>query len=243
MTDLHPIRVDHAGTALVGRLASPPDGASGPRPVVLVFPSALGLGEHALESARRLADAGYLGLGVDMYGDGAASSYTDAGETGARFEALTKDPALLRARANAWLDHARTRPGADPERIAAIGYCFGGLCVLELARSGADLRAVVSYHGILQTSRPAMPGTILAEVVAYCGAADPYAPLADIDGLRDELEAARARYQIITFGQVEHSFTDPRADTAGRPGIGYDETANRISWAGTLALFGRLFNC
>jgi dienelactone hydrolase len=241
MTDLHPVRFDHAGSELVGRLAAPPVGASGPRPVVLVFPSALGLGEHALDSARRLADAGYLGLGVDMYGDGAASSYTDAAETGTKFEALTKDPALLRERANAWLDHARSLPGADADRIAAVGYCFGGLCVLELARSGADLRAVVSYHGILKTAQPALSDAIRAEVVAYCGGEDPYAPLADIDAFRDEMAACGARYQITTFGQVQHSFTDPRADTAGRPGIAYDETANRISWAGTLALFGRLF--
>jgi len=193
MTTLPEVRLDHAGTGLIGRLATPH--AAGPHPVVLVFPSALGLGDHALEMAQALADAGYLGLGVDMYGEGAFSSYTDADATGSKFAALTADPSLLRERANAWLDHARGLPGADPQRIAAIGYCFGGLCVLELARSGADLKALVSYHGILKTGRPAAPGTIKAEVVAYCGGRDPYAPLADIDGLRDELEAAGAGHQ------------------------------------------------
>jgi dienelactone hydrolase len=241
MTDLAAVPLDHAGTRLVGRLSRPTDHEREPLPVVMVFPSALGLGEHALESARAFAEAGYLGLGVDMYGDGAASSYTDADAMGAKFEALTNDPALLRARATAWLDQARTLPGADPRRIAAVGYCFGGLCVLELARSGAELAAVVSYHGILKTGQPAAPGTIRAEVVAYCGSDDPYAPIADIDAFRDELEATGARYQITTFGKVQHSFTDPRADGAGRPGIAYDEGANRISSAGTLALFQQLF--
>jgi dienelactone hydrolase len=238
MTALPEVRLDHAGTGLVGRLATPQ--GAGAHPVVLVFPSALGLGDHALESVQALADAGYLGLGVDMYGGGVFSSYTDAGETGDKFAALTAEASLLRARANAWLDHARTLPGADPNRIAAIGYCFGGLCVLELARSGADLKAVVSYHGILRTTSPAAAGTIKAEVVAYCGGKDPYAPLADIDALRGELEAAGARYQITTFGQVAHSFTDPRADSAGREGIAYDATAGRVAWAGTLGLFGAL---
>lgn len=241
MTDLTEVRLDHSGANLIGRLARPTEYSAEPLPVVLVFPSALGLGDHALESAMSLAEAGYLGLGVDMYGDGAASSYTDADATGAKFEALTKDPALLRQRASAWLDRARELPGADPARIAAIGYCFGGLCVLELARSGADLRAVVSYHGILKTSQPAAPGSIKAEVVAYCGGRDPYAPLADIDGLRDEMEQADAAYQITTFGRVQHSFTDHRADGAGRPGIGYDAMAHRVSWAGTLALLATIF--
>jgi dienelactone hydrolase len=242
MTDLHEVRLDHAGSELVGRLAAPPVGASRPRPVVLVFPSALGLGDHALECAQALADAGYLGLGIDMYGGGAASSYADAAATGAKFEAITRNPALLRARANAWLDKARTLPGADPDRIAAVGYCFGGLCVLELARNGADLKAVVSYHGILKTGQPAAPGGIKAHVVAYCGGQDPYAPQADIDGLRDELEAAGAHYQITTFGKVQHSFTDPRAVGLDRPGIAFDAMANRISWAGTLALLQHLFS-
>lgn len=235
MSTLPEVRLDHAGTRLVGRLAMPQ--GAGPHPVVLVFPSALGLGDHALETTQALAEAGYLGLGVDMYGDGVFSTYTDAGETGEKFTALTTEPSLLRERANAWLDHARTLPGADPNRIAAIGYCFGGLCVLELARSGAVLKAVVSYHGILRTSRPAAPGEINSEVVAYCGGRDPYAPLADIDALRDELEAAGASYQITTFGTVAHSFTDWRADGSGREGIAYDATAAAVAWAGTLAHF------
>jgi dienelactone hydrolase len=231
----------HAGANLTGQLAAPAD-ASGSRPLVLVFPSALGLGKHALAAAQRLADQGYIGLGVDMYGDGLYSGYDSAGgEAGGQFEALLKSPQHLRARVTAWLEHARTLPGVDAARIAAVGYCFGGLCVLELARTGADLAAVVSYHGILTTQLPAAPGTIKAEVAAYCGARDPFAPVDTIDGLRRELEAAGARHQVTIFGNVEHSFTDPDAGRMGRPGISYDPLADRVSWAGTLALLETVF--
>jgi len=239
MTDLQTIHLAHSGKDLVGRLAIPE--GSGPHPVVLVYPSALGLGEHALDAVQRLAEAGYLALGVDMYGDGIFSGYTDTAQTGALFMEITANPDLLRSRINAWVDHARTIPGADPSRIAAIGYCFGGLCVLELARSGADVAAVVSYHGVLKTSQPAEPGAVKAEVVAYCGGRDPYAPLSDIDALRDELAAAGASYQITTFGSAPHSFTDPRADGKALEGVAYDAMAARMSWSGTMTLFNQLF--
>ncbi len=230
------IAFDHAGVTLKGQLARPA-AATGPLPLVLVFPSALGLGDHALGAVRRLADLGYLGLGVDMYGDGLYSGYEgDSQQAGGHFETFLKHPEQLRARALAWLDQARSLPGADPARIAAIGYCFGGHCVLELARTGAAVKAVVSYHGILTTRLPAETGTIKAEVVAYCGGKDPFAPLETIDGLRRELEAADARHQITIFGDVEHSFTDPDAGRMNRPGISYDLMADRISWAGTIAL-------
>lgn len=237
------ISFGHAGATLKGQLATPAASASGPRPLVLVFPSALGLGTHALTSAQRLADLGYLGLGVDMYGDGLYSGYDNAGgEAGQIFEGFLKNPQSLRDRTLAWLDHARTLPGADPARIAAIGYCFGGHCVLELARSGADLTAVVSYHGILTTQLPAAPGTIRAHVTAYCGGVDPFAPADTIDGLRRELDAAGAKHQVTVFNDVEHSFTDPDAGKMGRPGIAYDALADRVSWAGTVALLETVFS-
>lgn len=235
------ITFTHAGATLIGQLAAP-DAASGPLPLVLVFPSALGLGKHALTAARKVAELGYLGLGVDMYGDGLYSGYdSDGGEAGAHFETFVKSPQLLRDRVTAWLEHARTLPGVDPARIAAIGYCFGGHCVLELARTGADLAAIVSYHGILTTQSPAAPGTIKAEVAAYCGGKDPFAPAETIDGLRRELAAAGARHQVTIFGDVEHSFTDPDAARLNRPGISYNALADRVSWAGTVALLETVF--
>jgi dienelactone hydrolase len=235
------ITFNHAGATLIGQLAAPVT-ASGALPAVLVFPSALGLGKHALTAAQRLADLGYLALGVDMYGDGLYSGYdSDGEEAGAHYAAFLKSPQLLRDRVTAWLDHARMLPGVDLARIAAIGYCFGGYCVLELARTGADLAAVVSYHGILTTQMPAAAGTIKANVVAYCGDKDPFAPVETIDGLRRELEAAAVDHQVTIFGKVAHSFTDPDAARLNRPGIAYDLLADRVSWAGTVALLETVF--
>jgi dienelactone hydrolase len=136
----------------------------------------------------------------------------------------------------AWFEAVRTRPDVDPARIAAIGYCFGGHCVLELARSGADVRAVCSYHGILTTHAPAQPGAVKAHVAAFCGAKDPYAPMADITALRKELEAAGASWQLGVYGDAEHGFTDPDAARLNRPGIAYDAYAYKASWAATLAI-------
>lgn len=234
---MHMTTFTHDGAKLVGHVATP--AGVGSAPVVLVFPSALGVGGHVLTATQRLADAGYLGIGVDMYGDGLYSDRDGAAEAiGGHFERLLKSPELLRNRALAWVEHARGLPGADPARIAAIGYCFGGHCVLELARAGADLKAVASFHGLLATQLPAAPGGIRAEIAAYCGDRDPYAPVAAIEDLSRELIAAGARHQITVFHGVEHGFTDPDAAKTDRPGISYDQGAERVSWAGTLALLG-----
>ena len=232
MPQLEPFPLTNAGTGLVGQLIRPE--GQGPFPAVLVMASAHGLGRHVKQAAERLAAQGYLALCTDMYGGGAY--YPNPADAGGDFAAIMAQPQPLRERCRAWFDALAAHPLADPARIAAIGYCFGGKCVLELARSGADVKAVVSFHGVLTTHAPAAAGAIKGEVAAICGAEDPFAPLADIDALRDELEAAGARYGITTFGKVAHSFTDPDAAKADRPGIAYDERADRLSWAGALAL-------
>lgn len=231
----------HEGVTLNGQLARPGQ-SPGPVPVVLVFPSALGLGSHALAAVERLAAAGWLALGVDLYGGGLYAGYGEnSGEAGAQFQRYLETPGAVRSRALAWFDRAAALPGADPERIAAIGYCFGGYCVLELARAGAGLKAAVSYHGLLTTALPAAHGAISGQVAAYCGGSDPYAPAAAIEALDAELTAAGTRHQITVFAGAEHSFTDPEAGKMDRPGIAYDVTADRVSWAGTLALLETVF--
>lgn len=232
MPNFQPTHLLHAGTELVGQVLVPE--GEGPHPAVMVMASAYGLGPHVRTAAQRLAAAGYLALCTDMYGGGAY--YPDPAEAGGDFAAIMADPALLRDRCVAWLAHARTLPGVDPARVAAIGYCFGGKCVLELARSGEDLKLVVSYHGVLSTHAPAQAGMVRAHVAAWCGARDPFAPLADIDALRAELEHAGARYDLTVLGHVAHSFTDPDAGRIARPGIAYDALADTVSWAGTMAL-------
>lgn len=224
------ICLDHEGVDLVGRLAVP--GGEGRHPALLVMHNAYGLGDHMIEVAERLSNEGYVALATDMLGGGAYD------RSGALLGPLWADPALLRRRVAAWFDRLGTLPGVDPARRGALGYCFGGQCVLELARAGAEAKAVVSYHGVLTTHAPAPPGGVRAHVVVYTGTGDPWAPRADVDALRDELTAGGERWQITQFGQVLHGFTDPVPEN--REGIAYDLASDRVSWAGTLALLETL---
>ena len=232
MEGLEPVRCDHDGFALKGYCAAPK--GDGPFPAVMVMHSGHGLRKQIAEKVKLLAELGYVAVATDMYGADADISTPEA--AGQHYAGLIEDMAKLRARTVAWLDAVAARKDVDAQRIGAIGYCFGGMCVLELARSGADVKAVSSFHGVLTTQSPARPGTVRAQVAAYCGTEDPYAPLADIETLRKELSAAGARYEIMEFAGVAHGFSDPSMDDFGLDGIRYDRVADRVSWAGTLAL-------
>jgi dienelactone hydrolase len=232
------VEVEHGGTTLCGYAARP--ARDGPLPAVLVMHSALGVAHGVNEPvARKLAAEGYLAICTDMYGAHLEGAGIE--DAGLAYAKNLADPDQQRERTVAWFESVAGRPDVDASRVAAIGFCYGGHTVLELARSGADVKAAVSYHGILTTHRPAEPGTINGRVVAYCGANDPYAPLADVDALRAELERAGARYQITTFGTVGHGFTDPEAARLGLEGVGYDELADHLSWNGTLVLLRHVF--
>ena len=231
-TILRAVTCHHAHAALEGQLAIP--NSAGPHPAILVMPNAHGLGDQVREVACRLAELGYVALATDMYGGGVF--HTDRKATGDAVAPLWTDPQLLRSRVVAWFETLRALPDVDPARLAAIGYCFGGHCVLELARSGADVKAVVSYHGILKTALPARPGEVRAHIAVYTGAKDPYAPAEQVEAFCQEMVSAGARWQIMTFGEASHAFTDPTSTSSAIPGLAYDEIAHRVSWAGTLAL-------
>jgi dienelactone hydrolase len=232
MTQFQTITCEHAGTHLEGCVARP--AGSGPFPTVMVMHSANGLRHQVRGTIQKLAALGYLAIATDMYGPDAQNGPPEASHQA--YAAIHAAPGTVRARTLAWLEAVRAHDDVDPARIAAIGYCFGGHCVLELARAGADLQAVVSYHGTLQTHARAEPGAVKCEVAAYCGALDPFAPMHEIDELRQEMIDAGARYQITVFGEAAHSFTDPDAASMGMEGIRYDQMADRMSWTGTLAL-------
>jgi dienelactone hydrolase len=233
MHELQTLTCVHEDVELKGQVARPT--TAGPHPVVLIMHTALGLGSLMRRQASRLAQAGYAAVAIDMFGGG-QDFHSDATSASAAFTKLLDNPQRLRARTVAWHQLARTLPGVDANRVAAIGYCFGGRCVLELARSGAEVKAVVSYHGLLGTHMPAQPGSIKGVVAVYTGAKDPYAPEKDVEAFRQEMIAAQARWQLTVFGDAEHSFTDPDADAMQRPGIAYNALADHTSWAGTLAL-------
>jgi dienelactone hydrolase len=233
------VEFEHDGTRLRGYAALP--AAGGPAPAVLVMHSALGVAHGVNEpTARKLAALGYFAVCTDMYGAHLEGAGMEA--AGAAYGENLAAPARQRARTVAWFDEIGRRSDVDATRMAAIGFCYGGTTVLELARSGVDLKAAVSYHGVLQTAERATPGSIRAHVAAYCGAVDPFAPLDDVDALRRELADAQVeRYEVTVFGGVGHGFTDPDAATLGLDGVAYDELADTVSWNGTRALLEHVF--
>jgi dienelactone hydrolase len=236
---MEPIEFEHEGTLLRGYATLP--GGAEPSPAVLVMHSALGIAHQVNEkAARQLAELGYVAICTDMYGAHLEGASVE--DSGRAYAENLADPEKQRARTVAWLERIAMRPDIDDERIAAIGFCYGGTTVLELARSGANLKAAVSYHGILTTHARAEPGAIRGHVVAYCGAGDPYAPLEDVDDLRQEMRDAGLRnYQITVFGAADHGFTDPDAAILQLEGVRYDALSNDLSWSGTLVLLQHVF--
>jgi dienelactone hydrolase len=233
MTELRAMAFDHDGVELIGQIAVPE--TPGPHPAVMVMATALGLGEMMRERARRLAQLGYVAVATDIYGGG-VDCHADPKSAGTLMKDLLNPPQRLRARAVAWHEQVKARPEVDPQGVAAVGFCLGGQCVLELARSGADVKAVVSFHGLLSTSMPALPGAIRGQIAIYTGAKDPYAPAEHVTALQQELTAAGARFQLTVFSEASHAFTDPNANAMGRDGIAYDRIADHVSWAGAIAL-------
>ncbi|MBR0797287.1 dienelactone hydrolase family protein [Bradyrhizobium jicamae] len=204
--------------------------AGGKRPGALVFHEGLGLGDFAMERARRLADCGYVALAADMFGDRRqAESLEDALNL---VGALRKEPATLRARGRAALATLVALPEVDATRCVAIGFCFGGSVVLELARDGAELKAVVSFHGVLSTRLPAAEGAVKASVLVLTGADDPLAPPDQVTAFEEEMRAAGvADWQVTSYGNTLHGFTNPTADGSIMRSALYDARADRRSWA------------
>jgi dienelactone hydrolase len=209
------------------------------RPGVLVVHEWWGHNEHARHQARRLAESGYVGFAVDMYGDGKATTHPDTART--FMTAAMSDPAGMAARFNAALAQLRQDPNVDPQRIAAIGYCFGGAVVLSMARSGADLAAVASFHGALLTSPPVDSGAVKARVLVLTGAADPMVPAEQVEAFTGQMRAAGASIEVVSYPGVQHSFTNPRADSVGMDGLAYDAEADRQSWEALLRLLAEVF--
>jgi dienelactone hydrolase len=227
MPDLTTFRYEHEGVALFGELAVPV--GKGPHPGVLVMHHAIGLGPNEQRRAQMLADMGYVALATDMYGIGTRE--VPQSEYGAIFGSLQAEPSRLRGRVVACFEALKGMPNVDTSRLAAIGYCFGGQCVLELARSGADAKAVVSFHGLLTTHAAARKGEVRAKVLAIAGALDPYAPPDHVDGFQKEMAAAEVDWQLTMYGKGFHAWTDPSVAHHNVPGTRYDAVLDKLSWA------------
>jgi dienelactone hydrolase len=226
------------GARLVGYLAIEEAGAA-KRPGVIVAHEGNGLGDHAKEAARRLAAAGYVAFALDYYGDGKPLS--DLSLATSRIQAWLADPTGIRARAHAALEVLVAQPTTDAARLAGIGYCFGGTTVLEMARAGEDLKAVVGFHSGLATTRPAAPGAVKGRVLVQIGANDPLIPPEQRLAFEKEMTAAGVDWRMILYGGAMHSFTNPRVDAMRRPGFTYHEESDRRSWRAMLDFFKETF--
>jgi dienelactone hydrolase len=232
------VEYSHGKNRFIGYL-SWNEQAAGKRPGVLVFPDAFGLHDHARERADRLAKLGYVALAADMNGNGAV--FSDMAALGPVMQGLFADRAEWRGRARAALDLLLTRPEVDSQRVAAIGHCFGGTTALELARSGAPLSAITTFHAGLLPSLPEDAGRIRSSVLICHGAEDPLVKKEVIDAVMEEFRRDKVDWQFIYYGNTVHSFTNPEADKRGVPGLKYEPKAEARSWAAMRHQFEEAF--
>jgi len=226
------------GARLVGTLAVD-DARAGKRPGVIVAHEGGGLGDHARNAARRLAEAGYIAFALDYYGDG--KPLADLSQAMPRIMAWMADPAGIRARAHAALEVLTSQPETDTSKLAGIGYCFGGTTVLEMARAGEPLAAVVGFHSGLGTGRPAQAGAVKAKILVQIGADDPIIPADQRVAFEKEMTEAKVDWRMLLYGGAGHSFTNPEVNALGRPGFEYNESADKRSWRAMLDLFDEAF--
>lgn len=219
-----PVPLSHGDRDLEGVLVSRRDGAT--RPGVLIFPTVMGVTDLELGYARQLVELGFTGLVADLYG----KRFRGAGRELVRpeMDRLRADRAGLRSLLLGWLKRARSLGAIDRDRIVAIGFCFGGQCALDLARSGADIAGVASFHGLLDP--PDLPREAIgAKVLVFHGWDDPLAEPDAVLALGRELTEGGADWQLLALGGVGHAFTNPAAD-GSTPGLKHDALAAERSW-------------
>jgi len=205
---------------------------TGPRPGVIVVHEWWGHNDYVRRRARMLAEEGYTALALDMYGNGKQAGHPEDAKK-FMMEA-TSNADVAKARFLAGYELLKNHPSTDPSKIAAIGYCFGGAVVLQMARSGADLDGVASFHGSLSTESPAAPGVVKAKILVLHGADDPFVPKEQVAAFKKEMDAAGADYTFIEYPGAVHAFTNPAATENGKKfnlPLAYNEEADNKSWA------------
>jgi dienelactone hydrolase len=231
------IDYQEGGANLQGYLAYD-DAIQGPRPGVLVVPEWWGRNDFVNHRAEELAKLGYTAFAVDMYGKGIVAQTPE--EATKLATPLMTDRALLRARAQAGLDVLRKDPHVDPDRIAAIGFCFGGTTSIELARAGEPLRGIVSFHGGLAPGK--IPDAkITAKVLVLSGADDAFVPPEQVTAFADEMRKAGADWQVVLYSGAVHAFTNPEADSHHMKNIAYNASADHRSWQAMRDFFAEIF--
>ena len=206
-------------------------------PLVLIAHTWAGRDSFVEERAKELAELGYIAMAVDMYGDGKIGSSTE--ENQSLMTPLVENRDLLKGIINAALSHGKSLEGVDVNNVAAIGYCFGGLVVLDLARSGTELNGVVSFHGLLMGSEIAEAG-VRSKILVLHGERDPMVPLNMVDEFQKEMTEANAAWQLHSYGNTYHAFTNPEAND---PSLGtqFNEDSNNRSWQSMINFFDEIF--
>lgn len=235
---LEPVEYKHGDTVLKGYLAYD-DAKTGKRPGILVVHEWWGCNDYAQSRAKQLAELGYVAFACDMYGSGKIT--TDPAEAGKLAGGIRKDPKVWRERAAAGLKVLADHKLVDANKLAAIGYCFGGTTALQMACDGQNLKAVVSFHGSLFTPTAAEAKAVKGTVLVCNGATDTFISPEDRKGFVDAFEAAKVDYIFIDYAGAVHSFTSPNADKAGIKGVAYQEKADKRSWADMKRVFDEVF--
>lgn len=215
------------------------DAMGAQRPGVLIVHEWTGINDHMRQRAEMLAKLGYVAFAADIYGKGIRpATQPEAAKTAGIYK---DDRPLLRERVRAGLDELKKQKRVDPQRIAAIGYCFGGTTVLELARDAADIKGVVSFHGGLSTPTPQDAKNIKAKVLALHGADDPFVKADEVVAFQDEMRKGGVDWQFISYSNAVHSFTNKAAGSDNSKGAAYNEKADRRSWEAMKAFFAEIF--
>jgi dienelactone hydrolase len=226
------------GDALLEGYLAYDDAFTGKRPGILVVHEWKGLNGYAKRRADMLAQLGYVAFAADIYGKGIRpQTVEEAGAMAGKFKA---DRALLRARVNAGLDVLKSQPNVEGSQLAAIGYCFGGTAVLELGRSGADVKGIVSFHGGLSSPTPQDAKNIKAKVLVLHGAADPSVKADEVAAFEKEMTDANVNYRLIKYPGAMHGFTNPDNKNVP-PGVLYNEAADKASWIEMQKFFKEIF--
>jgi len=215
------------------------DATTDKRPGILVVHEWWGLNDYAKRRARMLAELGYVAFAADMYGDGKVTDQPSQAQ--AWMQEVTVDPELWRQRAAAGLDQLEASGLVDTDRLAAIGYCFGGGTVLQMAYGGADLDGIVSFHGSLPAAPQESKGRIKPRILVEHGYADSFVSPEVVTNFQDKLEAAGANWEMDIYGGTRHSFTNPDAGAYGIENLRYDPQADARSWQRMQAFFDEIF--
>ena len=237
MIKTRPIEYNHNGIKLEGLLAYD-DAVAGPRPGVMISHAWGGRGEFECNKARAMAQLGYAGFALDLYGKGVLGSNPE--ENSKLMTPFLEDRSLLQARITQALTTMQAQEEVDATHCAAIGFCFGGLCVLDLARIGTDIKGVVSFHGLFNPPGNTAGMKIKAKVLALHGNDDPMVPVDAVTALENELTEAGADWQIHVYGNTMHAFTNPEANMA-EMGMMYNAAVDRRSWQTMMNFLKEIF--